>query len=363
MKILFVHLYNPGIGLGGASKVVYELATAMQKSPNVQVRAAVNAGPLAALLREKNLQVYEIPSSKFQVFCLIKMMGKILKDYSPDIVHSHHRLTTFILDLWFKRGNRIVHTEHVLKRNRRFFYRPGHCVTAVSESLRRHLVSYYRIPEDRVRTIPNAADLRPPVTTEIEALHQRYPIASDQLTGLCIGRFEEQKGHCYLVEAVANLSPNERARFRMVLLGDGKLRAAIEQRVKTLGLCENFIFVGYTEAIPEWLQICDFLILPSLWEGMPRSVIEAFYAGKPVIATNIEGTADIVRNGMNGLLVEPRSSKQLSQALRQILAQPEKLKIWGDAALQTGREHSFEGMITRYQQVYLELLESVETHS
>ncbi len=359
MKILLVHLYNPDGGLGGAAKGVFELASALKKTNRYEIRAAVNAGPLAEHLRQENIRVFEIPRSKFQIPGLIRQLRRILRDFTPDIIHSHHRFTTFLLDLLFKRGNRILHTERVLKKNHRFFYRYGHRVTTVSESLRRHLIDYYRVPESLVRAIPNAAQLRFASARQVEDLKTHYPAAPGQLTGLCIGRFEEQKGHAYLMEAVAGLPPQDRLRLRIVLAGDGKLRAALEKKAQTLEVRGNFIFTGYTDAVPEWLEVCDFLILPSLWEGMPRSVIEAFYAGKPVIATAIEGTRDIVRDGENGLLVPPRSAQHLGQALLQVLNQPEKLKSWGASARQTGQKHSFAGMIQQYEQFYTELRISV----
>jgi len=360
MRILFVHLYNPEKGLGGAAKGVYELASAMKIQCGHEVMAAVNAGPLAEKLLRSNIPILEIPRSKLQIGKLFWLLRGLLREFKPDIVHSHHRLTTFILDTVFKRQTRILHTERVLKRNRRFLYRYGHRVTAVSESLRRHLVDYYRVPETSAQTIVNAVEWRPAAAPKVEELKKRCPAAGpEQLTAVCIGRFEEQKGHIYLVEAAAVLSAEERRRIRIILAGDGKLRPQLERQMEIRGVRGQFIFAGYTEEVSEWLALSDFLILPSLWEGLPRSVIEAFYAGKPVVATDIEGTRDIVRDRVNGLLVPPRSAQHLAQALSQILSHPETLKSWGEAARQTSLQHSFAVMVRQYDQLYRELISSI----
>lgn len=356
MKILYVHFYDAAYEMGGASRGVLDLVLGTRQTFGDEVLCAVNPGALAKELKKRGIPVVEIPSGKISVFRTLARLKKITDEFCPEIIHSHHRYSTFLLDLFFKPRYRILHTERVLKRDRRFLYRSGHFATTVSESLRQHLIRYYGVPENKVLTIPNAVAIRAPAPGVAPELEKKYPRKPGELRGLCTGRFEKQKGHACLIEAVAKLPASSRERIRIFFAGDGKLKDSLQGQIARLGIGSNFVFLGYTEEVPAWLTACDFLVLSSLWEGMPRAVIESFYRGKPVIATDIEGTRDIVQDKSNGLLVPPRDPVRLAAALQCFLDHPEEMKRMAEAALETGKELSFEKMIARYHDLYGRLL-------
>lgn len=191
------------------------------------------------------------------------------------------------------------------------------CHIAVSQATARQLRRAFHIPARKIRVVPNAVQLDSFDRPRYQALTDRPGPAGDRPVVLTVARLDGQKGLKYLLEAAA-LVPG--AQF--VLVGEGPERAELEAMVGELGLGERVRFLGYREDIPELLASCDLFVLPSLYEGLPLSVLEAMAAGRPVIATAIGGTDEIITNGHTGLLVPAASATALARAIRLLLANP-----------------------------------------
>lgn len=358
MKILYTHLYDSRFKIGGAEQVVFWLARAMKDTFRDEVLCAVNCGDLAKRIKNVEIPVTEIFWSKVRTAETVWCLKKIVKEFQPDIVHSHHRYLTFLLDIFFKKSVQIVHTEHVLRGDKRVFFRYGHIVTAVHESVRQNLVSIYGVPENQVVTIPNAISLEPVDPVILREIEEKYPRRKDQIFALCIGRLEKQKGHRYLIEAIARLGQAYRKRIKIFLAGEGSLRRSLEYRVEEKGLSDNFLFLGHTERIAEYLAFCDFLVLPSLWEGMPLSILEAYGVQKPVIATNIAGSRELVKKGETGFLVNPGEDKSLANSIQYFLDHSDAVNRMGKNAYEYWHnQFSFPVMIERYRKLYQEVMD------
>jgi len=114
--------------------------------------------------------------------------------------------------------------------------------------------------------------------------------------------------------------------------------------------------LGFTKDISSLLSVSDFLILPSLWEGLPLSLLEACLAGKAAIATDIPGSREVVRGGRTGLLVAARDAQALCRAIQSFLDDPEKVKKMGEEARGLARGFSFERMVTNYHDLYKKMI-------
>ena len=109
--------------------------------------------------------------------------------------------------------------------------------------------------------------------------------------------------------------------------------------------------------IPEILSAIDLLVSPSLWEGFPNVILEAMAAGKPVVATSVGGTPELVVDGTTGILVPPSDPDALSKAIGKLLENPELRKIMGIAGKERVTENfSIQNMVNNTQQLYQELL-------
>lgn len=356
MKILYVHLSLPGRGMGGADKVVWDLARSMKEIYHEEVAAVLNPGELADRFETLQIPVTEIFWSKFKTGQTSSRLRQRIRTFQPDVIHSHHRYTTFLLDLFFRKGNILLHTEHVLRRSKRWLFRYGHFATAVSDSVRENLAHHYRVPLDRVTTLRNAVSLRPVNSAWFQDFQHKYPRRPGDIFILCSGRLDEQKGHRYLIEAIARLPDSYRARLKIFIAGEGRLETFLRREAARRGVEAPFVFLGFTPFIPELLSLCDFLILPSLYEGLPLVVLEAFSAGKPVIATDIPGTREVVENGRNGILVPPRDAGKLANAIERWMNHPEEMGKMGDEAKRFSERYSFEQMILSYHELYQKLV-------
>ena len=200
---------------------------------------------------------------------------------------------------------------------------------AVSHHARAHLMRFSRTEDwPRIHV----------VRCGLEQAYLRLPGASlpREPRLVCVARFDEEKGHLLLLEALARLCA-EGVPFELELVGDGPLRPAIEAAIARHGLERRVKLCGWLGGaqVRERLLASRFLVLPSLAEGLPVVLMEALAAGRPAIASQVGAIAELVVSGENGWLVPPASVEALASALRLALASPlEQLERMGAA----GRE-------------------------
>lgn len=232
------------------------------------------------------------------------------------------------------------------------------CHVCVSEGVRRFSVQH-GLPGEKCVVIPNAVD--------VQRLQAANPVSKDQLTDdpnrvilLFVGRLDPQKGLFDLLQALIRVktsSPTWWEKLQLVLIGDGPLRAELEQFCRANSLEPHVRFVGRQSNVPAWLAAADGLILPSHWEGMPNAVLEAMAASLPVIGTQVEGTEELVIPGETGWLVPPHQPLALAETILQWISDPQKRTQFG----QRGRalvleKYSYDKMVSHYEQLYLRLL-------
>ncbi len=353
MRVLYAHLYDCRYGIAGAEKVLWDVSMGMKENFGVKVACAVNAGELLEKFQKIDAPTVALEGSKLKMLSTCKRLDAIIAEFKPDIVHSHHRYVTFLLDTFFKRKAIILHTEHVLRCDKRWLFRYGHFATAVHETVQKNLIDHYKLSADSVVAIPNAIAGLNPQSDRVRSLRAQHSGPQGTSHVLCIGRLEVQKGHKYLIEAVHMMPARLRERLRIFFAGQGSLESALKKEINEKGLQKNFVFLGYCREIPEHLSFCDFSILPSLWEGMPLSILEAYSVGRTVIATNIAGSRELIVNGKTGLLVPSRDSQALAKAIEELIVDPYRAQKMGQAAQIFWREHfSFSKVLEQYHQCY-----------
>jgi glycosyltransferase involved in cell wall biosynthesis len=142
-----------------------------------------------------------------------------------------------------------------------------------------------------------------------------------------------------------------------IVAGDGPDREALEAESKRLGLNQRVRFLGHREDVPALLACCDLFVLPSLFEGLPVSILEAMSAGKAVVATAIGGTDEVVVPGETGLLVTPGDPLALAEAIQRLLTEPGLAESFGNRGrARVEREFSSRMMIDRVSRMYEEVL-------
>ncbi|MBI2683444.1 MAG: glycosyltransferase [Acidobacteriales bacterium] len=166
------------------------------------------------------------------------------------------------------------------------------------------------------------------------------------------------KGQQFLIEALASLRERHPL-LRVALVGDGPLRAGLEQTAARLGVSDRIFFLGQRGGIPGLLSCCDVGVLPSLSEGLPNSVLEYMAAGLPVIASSVGGIPEVIEPGKNGTLVPPGDVNALAQALTALVQDPAGAKRMGEAGRKRAREEfSFESLVVCLEALYSERFQS-----
>ena len=231
-------------------------------------------------------------------------------------------------------------------------------VIAVSESLRQQLIAA-GLPEERVVTIYNAIDVEA-FTSEtlhrVQGLRDQLGIDDGQHVISIIGRLTPEKGHRYFLESARyTLKTLPGARF--LVIGDGPLREQLEDFSASLGLNHAVSFLGYQRDIAAFMSISDIIVISSVREGLPNVLLEALALAKPVVATQVGGISEVLQDRETGLLVPPKDSRRLAEAIIYVLRNPKEAANLGARGKRlVSREFSVNRMAQKVAQVYRDIL-------
>jgi N-acetyl-alpha-D-glucosaminyl L-malate synthase BshA len=234
-------------------------------------------------------------------------------------------------------------TEHVIM--------ASDAVTAVSHDLaRRTRENFCRsVTPCRIEVIPNFVDL--------ELFHPRANGASDGPPSVVhVSNFRPVKRVPWLARAFALAASDTNA--RLVLVGDGPDQAETRNVVREAGLEQRVTFLGVRDALPELLAPATLFALASTEESFGLSALEAMACGTPVVATAVGGVAEVVEDGVSGLLSPPDDLQAFAARLRELILEPDRAHAMGRAARARAEEHfDRRRVVGRYEAVYRRLLE------
>lgn len=215
--------------------------------------------------------------------------------------------------------------------------RRADAMLTVSHAMREKAVADFGAPRERVHVVVNGIDTGVFHPRERAAMRARLGLAQDARLLLYVGRFVEAKGLRELLEAFGRMAMEDPA-LQLALVGDGVMRGELEALVRRAGLAQRVHMPGgcTPPQVAGWIGACDLLTLPSWSEGYPNVVVEAIACGRPVVATAVGGTGEIVDAG-NGILVPPRDARALEDALRTALRHG-----WDAAAMAAAAARSWD---------------------
>jgi glycosyltransferase involved in cell wall biosynthesis len=295
---------------------------------------------LARILREENIGI--LHSHLFGASLAASPIGRMLR--VPVIMETPH-----VREAW----------RHGLIKGHYFVDRivcrfVDHYI-AVSEANARYLINEKRLPANKVHVIHNGCDFKKFDFTRVapRGMKQSLGFQEDDVVVLAIGRLEPQKGHRFLLEAHAQVV-RQFPKTRLVCVGDGALRQDLEEETRNLQIQDSVRFVGYQSNVTEWLAMADMSVLPSLFEGLPLVGIESLAAERPMVATAVDGTTEIVVNEKTGLTVPPGDAQALADAILRLLQQPDLRRRLARLGRQWVLEHfSQDQQIRKTQELYL----------
>lgn len=211
-------------------------------------------------------------------------------------------------------------------------------------------------PEDAllIRSGVKLAGLPAPV--DAAKLKMSAGIGMHKLLVVSVGNLKPQKNAGdFVAAAAAVLKEVPEARF--VFLGDGPERRTLEARAFVLGLEGKVLFLGWRRDAAQWLAAADVFAMTSLWEGLPRALVEAMKSGLPAVCYATDGVVDLVEEGKNGHLIEPGDHAALAAKLSSLLKDAPRRKAFGAAAAASvGPEFDIDGMVRSQERLYSRLL-------
>ena len=366
MRILFV---STSTTLGGAEKTVYCLATLLDPR-KFQVTSVVSLKPFGPYAQR--LSALGVPTTTLGLrgrpsMKQVRELVKIIDYQKPDVVHA---VMYQAIQLCRLAKGRSAHTFKLVS-SPRVNYRTRSAFTllvdrvlkgkddvlvAESEATRKHLISSLGYAPAKVKTIYNGIDVAGWPVSKVDRQQKRMELrlGGQELLLGAVGRLDGQKGHSVLLEALPLLRKRHAA--RLVIIGDGPRRAALEAQIRRLSL-EKFVWLlGERDDVTAWLSSLDVFVLPSLWEGLPNALLEAMALGLPVVASAVDGVPEVVQDGKNGLLVAPRQPAALAKKLGELSGDAALRQRLGAEAQKTVFEKfTLARMIGEYEALYASL--------
>jgi glycosyltransferase involved in cell wall biosynthesis len=363
-----------GLGAGGAEKL---LSTSIP-----YLNRECYDYEVAYILPHKNDLVHEFQEAGIPVFCVngpnpydprsLFRMVKLLKDRQIDLIHIHLPYAGIFGRIAARLANveAIVYTEHniidgynpVTRLLDRLTYRFDKATITVSDSVRESVLRSKLFRPHNVVTVLNGVDTRKinlSYLKETSAVRESLGIPREDFVVGNIAHIRPLKGHQYLLQA-ARIVIEDCPNTTFVIVGREKTvaaREALEAQAIELGIRDKIIFTGFREDAVRILAACDLFVLSSLYEGLPVALLEAMALGKPPVVTAVGGIPEVVIDGVDGFLVEPRDYKSLANRILILLRDGElRDQISSKAAKKIEEQFSLHNMIGRIENIYSQVL-------
>lgn len=307
------------MGIGGTEKIIMQLCKAF-KCEFENIVVCSNGGVHVEELEAMGIKHYFISDFEDKriknIIKTFNIIMKITRKHNIHIIHTHHRMAAFYVKLVKRFINIItIHTSHNTFKDKKKFTKyilSKNNIICVGQKVKENLVDYYGISKDIVHVIYNGVDQYSQNTKELDEFVKLKNDGYFLVTN--IGRLSEQKGMEYFIKS-ANSVKESLDKVKFFIVGNGELESKLKKLTRELKLEEDMIFLGYRNDINNIIRNSDLIVLSSLWEGLPLTPIEAFMEKKTIVATNVDGTPEIVEDNVNGLLVEPKNDKAISDAI------------------------------------------------
>lgn len=355
MKILQV---ITSLHTGGAEKLVVDIVPRLQAKGHEVAVAVLNGEetPFMIELRKCHCKIYclSMKGDYYNPLHILRLR-KIMRHY--DVIHTHNsspQLFVAIANIFCKK--RIVTTEHSTnnrKRNHLFLrnidkwmYHKYSKVICISEIAKQLLQSSLHLSQNNIITINNGVD--------VDKFFNAQPLSYEKSKRIVcmVAGFREAKDQDTLIKSFSFLPKDK---FELWLVGDGVRRNELQKLVCDEGLHGEVRFWGIRSDIPNIIKTADIVVMSSHWEGLSLSNIEGMSAGKPFIASDVNGLKQVTLG--YGVLFEHQNTKQLADTIMKLSSDESYYKEVADRCYRRARQFDISTMVEKYNQVYLSLFE------
>ena len=359
---------------GGAEEHILTLLRGLDRS---RFDACLICSPKVAEMLGKDVpsdvRVFPLAFDKpWQISGAVKL-AKLLRRNRIQILHSHLFYSSLFASPvgWLCGIPAILETPHLRELWREGKGWPkssfamdrtiGKCVDAyiaVSKANGTYLESVKSLKAEKIHVIQNGSDLdrfRPDHSAPND-MRSRFGFDETDRILLVPARLEQQKGHRVLFEALPKVL-NEFPTVRIVCAGEGALLPELQQQVQRLGVANRVSFVGRQQKLEDWFALCEFTVLPSFFEGLPLVAVESLAAERPMVATAVDGTPEVIVDGKTGLTVPAGDPSAIAAAICRLLENTNLCRTMARAGRQWAIENFTQKMqLDRTQELYVDLL-------
>lgn len=304
------------------------------------------------------MPVWKLPLAPFA-------LAKVIREFKPDILHVHLPWLEIVAVIAARLagGVKVVCHEHARIGStiippwlQGVFARRTARVIAVSDSVARAVLTRLRVSPERVTTVHNAVDLSAVDAAPEVDIRQELGVRPDARLLTFAGRLVRQKGVAELVDAATPIRRSQ-PDTHIVIIGDGPYMRSFRKRAKRHRVADMVHFVGTRRNVFGILKSTDLYVHPSHNEGLPIVVLEAMGVGVAVVATNVDGTPELVVDGETGYLVPPRDPIAFADAVIRALSDPDRLLEMGRAGRRRIEEQfTFEQAARKVERIYREVM-------
>ena len=353
-----LHVNTARTWRGGEQQLVYLVEGLRDRGHNNFVACQPNS-ILAEKLSSRGVTVITLPMrGEWDIFAAVRL-AKIIRRHNIQIIHLHtaHAHTLGSLAAKVTPGCKVIVSRRVdFHIHSSVKYKLGiDRIIAVSEGIKSVLVKD-GVPTGKISVIYDGVDLSKfNNLRSADYLYREFALKKGAPIIGIVAALAPHKHHQNFL-AAAKIVKGEFPAARFLIVGEGELKKELKELCRKLELYNEVIFCGFREDIPELVSIFDIFVLSSYLEGMGSSLLEAMALAKPIVATNTGGIPEVVKHGLNGLLVPPRDSEALAKAIIDLLKDEEKRKEMGLEGRDMVREFSTAQMIEGTLEVYKQVV-------
>lgn len=347
----------PYFGLGGAEIMCENLTEALIEASNAVVVVSLYSTktPITERLEKNGIKIIYLDKHAGLDFSIARKLGKVIKEEKPAVIHTHLASLKYAYSAVKKLKIKIpiVHTVHSIAQKEaplrdrifnRFWYKSGKVVpVALSKEIQKTVLQVYGLAEQDVPIVFNGLNLA-------KCIKKQSYSADEKIKILHIGRFTAEKNHTCIIEAMKLLSDSG-VNASLKLIGEGPLKCEMQQKVSEYGLETCIEFMGSQSNVYPFLSDADIFILPSIYEGIPLSLVEAIGTGLPIVASDVGGIPDMIENEVNGLIITP-NAESLANAIKRLAENEELREQLGKNALSQSERFSAKNMAKKYLEIY-----------
>jgi glycosyltransferase involved in cell wall biosynthesis len=331
----------------------------------------LSQGPLLDIVAGLKIPIWSLPRKKLLDTGVATKIYNIIRHNEFHIIHSHSGVFACAIGR-FLAGAKVIETRHGLcidydalnslswctVMSNRCKLMMLHKTLTVCEADRSVLLQKFNGPADKIQTVLNGVDLDAFAKDRAALdIRQDLGIAQHEKIVGTIARFTAQKGLRYLPEAYTRIK-SQLSDTKFVVVGDGPLRDALKEQIQLSGLNNDVIFTGYRDDAVQLLSGFDIFVLPSLWEGIPYTILEALALRIPVIATDVFGNREVIEHERTGILIPPRDSGSIASSVVHLLKNAKKAKQLAENGFSlVEKKFSAQEMTRKIERIYLNLVD------